>query len=84
MDWKVNADGSKSLLIEGAGRIGRSTIIEEFARKEYKSFIIIDFNISSSSIKNAFIDYMNDLNTFFMILDHTLFYEHYQIPKIND
>lgn len=68
LEWKNNANGTKALLIEGARRIGKSTIAREFARNEYKSYIVIDFNTASETVKNAFRDFMNDLNTFFMIL----------------
>lgn len=68
LDWKKNVNGEKALLIEGARRIGKSTIVEEFARKEYKSYIIIDFNKATSTVINAFEKYLNDLDTFFMIL----------------
>lgn len=67
-EWKNNANGTKALLIEGARRIGKSTIAREFARNEYKSYIVIDFNTASETVKNAFADYLNDLTTFFMIL----------------
>ncbi|MBQ0099292.1 MAG: AAA family ATPase, partial [Firmicutes bacterium] len=68
LDWKVTANGTKALLIEGARRIGKSTIVEEFAKKEYKSYIIIDFNDVSDIVIDAFEKYLNDLDTFFMIL----------------
>lgn len=68
LDWKQNYSGKKALLIEGARRIGKSTITEEFAKNEYKSYIIIDFNKVSNTVKDAFKNYMNDLDTFFMIL----------------
>lgn len=67
-EWKKNASGTKALLIEGARRIGKSTIAEEFGKNEYKSYIVIDFNKASETIKNAFKNYLNDLDTFFMIL----------------
>ena len=67
-EWKKNAAGTKALLIEGARRIGKSTIAEEFGKNEYKSYIVIDFNKASETIKNAFKNYLNDLDTFFMIL----------------
>lgn len=67
-DWKRDAKGSKALFIEGARRIGKSTIVEEFARKEYKSYIMIDFNDASETVKDAFLNYLQDLDTFFMIL----------------
>lgn len=44
--WKQESDGHTALLIKGARRIGKSTIAEEFARKEYASYIIIDFSIA--------------------------------------
>lgn len=66
--WKNNAAGEKALMIEGARRIGKSTIAEEFAKNEYKSYIIVDFNDASDSIKEAFNLYLNDLDTFFMLL----------------
>lgn len=68
LDWKVNSAGNKALLVEGARRIGKSTIVEEFAKNEYKSYIVIDFNTASDSIKSAFNNYITDLDTFFMIL----------------
>lgn len=68
LDWKESVNGEKALLIEGARRIGKSTIVEEFARNEYKSYIVIDFNKAASTVINAFENYLNDLDTFFMIL----------------
>jgi len=68
LDWKNTSKGTKALLVEGARRIGKSTIVEEFAKKEYKSYILIDFNDVSNVIINAFENYLNDLDTFFMIL----------------
>lgn len=68
LDWKVNSAGNKALLVEGARRIGKSTIVEEFAKNEYRSYIVIDFNTASDSIKSAFNNYITDLDTFFMIL----------------
>lgn len=67
-EWKDSAHGSKALLIEGARRIGKSTIAEEFARKEYESYILIDFNKANATVRSAFENYMNDLDTLFMIL----------------
>lgn len=68
LTWKRESAGDRAILIEGARRIGKSTIVKEFAQTEYKSFIFIDFNIASDSVKSAFRNYMNDLDTFFMIL----------------
>lgn len=68
LDWKQNSAGEKALLIEGARRIGKSTIAEEFGRREYKSYILVDFNDVSNVVLNAFEMYLNDLDTFFLIL----------------
>ena len=68
LDWKENYSFEKALLIEGARRIGKSTIVEEFAKKEFKSYLFIDFNDASDAVKDAFNRYLNDLDTFFMIL----------------
>ena len=66
--WKNDSQGEKALLIEGARRIGKSTISKEFGEREYRSFILIDFNTASNTVKDAFENYMNDLDTFFLIL----------------
>ena len=66
--WKQDFSGEKALLIEGARRIGKSTIAEEFGKNEYKSYILIDFNDVSGVVKDAFEKYLNDLDTFFLIL----------------
>ncbi len=68
LDWKQNVKGEKALLIEGARRIGKSTVVEEFGKREYKSYLLIDFNDVSESVMEAFHNYLNDLDTFFMIL----------------
>ena len=68
LSWKKESAGEKALLIEGARRIGKSTIAEEFGKKEYRSYIVVDFNDASKVVKDAFDQYLNDLDTFFMIL----------------
>lgn len=67
-EWKAQSAGEKALLIEGARRIGKSTIAEEFGKREYKSHILIDFNDVGKLVKDAFENYLCDLETFFMIL----------------
>ncbi len=68
LDWKQNNRGKNALLVEGARRIGKSTIIEQFAKREYKSHIIIDFNTASDTVKSAFSQYLTKLDVFFMLL----------------
>ncbi len=68
LDLKKTLNGQKALLIEGARRIGKSTICEEFGKNEYKSYILIDFAKCPDEVKEYFRKQMNDLDTFFMLL----------------
>ncbi len=68
LHWKNTTAGEKALLIEGARRIGKSTIVQEFGKREYKSCLLIDFNDVSGTVREAFDNYLNDLDQFFMIL----------------
>ena len=68
--WKEENDGKSALLIEGARRVGKSTIVEQFAQNEYESYILIDFNKASKDIKSLFDDIM-DLDYLFMVLQQT-------------
>ena len=72
LDWKRKNDGRTALLVEGARRIGKSTIVEEFARNEYKSYILIDFNTASAEVKSLFDDLMN-LEFIFLRLQQAYF-----------
>jgi hypothetical protein len=62
LEWKKNSNGKTALLIEGARRIGKSTIAEEFAKNEYDQYILIDFNIAPDEIKNLFIHERSDID----------------------
>lgn len=68
LEWKEEAQGSKAVLIEGARRIGKSTICEEFAKNEYDNYILIDFAKKDKDVEQYFESYLNDLDTFFMML----------------
>lgn len=65
--WKTESDGRTALLIEGARRVGKSTIVEEFAKREYESYIMIDFAAASQLVKDLFRD-LSDLNYIFLQL----------------
>ena len=54
--WKEERNGSTALLIQGARRVGKSTIAEEFAKKEYESYLMIDFIEAPQSVKDLFDD----------------------------
>lgn len=67
LEWKKESDGHTASLIEGARRIGKSTVVEEFARNEYRSYILIDFSIASKETKELFED-LSDLDYLFLRL----------------
>ena len=67
-DWKARSQGRTALLIEGARRIGKSTIAERFGRENYRSFIIIDFAIASKTIRDNFNNNLADLDRFFQTI----------------
>jgi len=67
LEWKRDSDGHTALLIEGARRVGKSTIVEEFAKNEYESYILIDFSIAPRSVRELFDD-ISDLNYLFLQL----------------
>ena len=67
LEWKQEENGKKALLVNGARRVGKSTIVEEFARNEYKSYMLIDFSKASAEVKSLFNDLM-DLDYIFLRL----------------
>ena len=54
LQWNEESNGKTALLVEGARRVGKSTIVEEFVRNEYESYIIVDFYRASSAKKKIF------------------------------
>ena len=67
LEWKKESNGHTALLVEGARRIGKSTVVEEFGKNEYESYILIDFAFAPQDVKDLFLD-MSDLNYFFLQL----------------
>ena len=67
LDWKQNWSDKYAVLVKGARRVGKSTIVEEFAKREFKSYIMIDFAKASKSVKELFDD-ISDLDFFFLQL----------------
>ncbi len=67
VQWKTDYAQNYAVLLEGARRVGKSTIAEQFARNEYRSYILIDFSKASNEIKSCFDD-INDLDMFFLRL----------------
>lgn len=70
LQWKQERDGSTALLIKGARRVGKSTLAEEFARKEYESYILIDFTEAAQEVKDLFEDISNLDNVLFQLQYH--------------
>lgn len=68
--WKQEDAGHTAMLIDGARRVGKSYIAEEFAKAEYKTYILIDFNRVPQEIMDIFVHYLNDLDTFFLYLSN--------------
>ncbi len=65
--WKHESQGKSALFIDGARRVGKSYIVEEFAKKEYKSYVLIDFNNTTQQVRDLFMDLTN-LDNFFLYL----------------
>lgn len=74
LKWKKENNGEVALLIDGARRIGKSYIAEQFAKENYKSYILIDFNKVGKDVKELFDNY---LDTFFIYLS-----SYYKTPII--
>lgn len=59
LEWKRVQNGKSAILIEGARRVGKSTLVEQFAKNEYETYILIDFNEASDEVKSLFNNLMN-------------------------
>ena len=79
LDWKEKRNGEVALLVEGARRIGKSYIVEEFARNEYESYILIDFNKAPQMVREWFDLYTEDLDTLFLYLS-----QHYKVDSMSE
>lgn len=67
LQWKQDRNGKTALLVKGARRVGKSTIVEEFARNEYETYILVDFSTAAQEVKSLFDDLM-DLDYIFLRL----------------
>lgn len=79
LQWKRQEQGRVALLVEGARRVGKSYIVEEFAKHEYRSYILINFAHITKPLKRVFDDYLEDTQNFFLYLQNvtnTPLYEH--------
>lgn len=78
LKWKEESQGSRALLIEGARRVGKSTIAERFAQEQYRSYIFVDFNKAPKSVRDNF-DNLDQLDIFFQNL--SLYYNTRLYPR---
>lgn len=81
LDWKHDRRGEVALLIEGARRIGKSYIVEEFAKNEYNSYLLIDFSRVNPKVIEFFDLYLDDLDMLFTSLE--LYGKKKLIPRKN-
>ena len=68
--WKKESDGKTALLIDGARRVGKSYIVEKFAKENYKTYILIDFSKTSKEIKELFENYIENLDYLFIYISN--------------
>ena len=61
VQWKNESGGSSALLIEGARRVGKSYIVEEFGKNEYGTYVVINFSKTKPEIKNLFVNDVYDI-----------------------
>ena len=64
-EWKEAQNGATAVLIDGARRVGKSFIVEEFAKNEYRSHILIDFSKPNAPLFNLFVEELGNLDAFF-------------------
>ena len=68
LEWKKTSKGTTAIMIEGARRVGKSYIAEEFARNEYTSYILVDFNREDNEFRKRFNNLHSDLDSLFLFL----------------
>jgi len=72
VEWKARDAARTALLIDGARRVGKSFIVEEFARNEYESYCLIDFSKPLKKVRELFELYLDDLDSFFLYLQQRM------------
>lgn len=65
LEWKSNSCGRTALMIDGARRVGKSYLAEEFGKREYRSYIVIDFSDVSDEVRGFFQESSSDMDLFF-------------------
>lgn len=80
LDWKESSDGTTALLVEGARRVGKTTLTKQFAEQEYADFIYVDFSNTGKDLLDLFRDYRGDIDTFLRMLQ---LYFSKELPRRN-
>jgi len=72
LEWRTQYANNYALMLDGPRRVGKSWLAEEFAKAEYKAYVLIDFSKVKRDVKDLFLEYLDDLDTFFMLLETKL------------
>ena len=64
VQWKREANGSTAIMVEGARRVGKSTVVEAFAQAEYDDYLLLDFSMETPEVLDNFRN-IGNLDTFF-------------------
>ena len=72
LEWKQQEHGESALLIEGARRVGKSWLVEEFAKNEYDAHMLLDFSRVGDDIKAIFHNHLDDIDEFYHLLLNAL------------
>jgi len=72
LEWREKYADKYALMLDGPRRVGKSWLAEEFAKAEYKAYVLIDFSKVKRDVKDLFDEYLDDLDTFFMLLETKL------------
>lgn len=79
LEWKNNDSDKTALLIEGVRRVGKSTVVEQFAKNEFRSYLLIDFMKASNTVKELFSNHSDNPDRLFLLLSgyfNVRLYEH--------
>lgn len=68
LGWKQKSNGKTAILVEGARRVGKTTLVTEFAKSEYSDYIYIDFSKASKQTLDIFRNERADIDTFLRLL----------------
>ena len=71
LEWKAKDSKKVAILIDGARRVGKSWVAEQFGRNEYESYLLIDFRLAGSEVREMFETQLDRLDDFFSLSSHS-------------